>query len=74
MQELRTAASTLGLSEWQLNYISILVNEVCVAMAAAFLATLGKQAPGVIGLLPADDRVRLDADVSGQQVHCFRVC
>ena len=62
-RELRSAASALGQRDRLRNAISILVNDVRVAMAGAFLTAARRPSPGAAGPLTAADSARIDADV-----------
>ena len=62
-KELRSAASALGQRDRLRNAISILVNDVRVAMAGAFLTAARRPSSGAAGPLTAADSARIDADV-----------
>ena len=61
--DLRSAASAPGQRDRLRNAVSILVNDVRVAMAGAFLTATRRPSPGAAGPLSAADTSRIDADV-----------
>ena len=58
-----TAASAPGQRDRLRNAVSILVNDVRVAMAGAFLTSTRRPSPGTAGSLSAADAARIDAYV-----------
>ena len=63
LRDLRSAASAPGQRDRLRNAVSILVNDVRVAMAGAFLTATRRPSPGAAGPLLAADAARIDADV-----------
>ena len=62
-RDLRPAASAPGQRDLLGNAVSILVNDVRVAIAGAFLTATRRPSPGAAGPLPAADAARINADV-----------
>ena len=62
--DLRSAASAPGQRDRLRNAVSILVNDVRVAMAGAFLTVTRRPSPGAAGPLSAADTSRIDADAA----------
>ena len=62
-RDLRSAASALGQRDRLRNAVSVLVNDVRVAMAGAFLTATRRPSLGAAGPLSAEDAARIDADV-----------
>ena len=63
-RDLRPAASAPGQRDLLGNAVSILVNDVRVAIAGAFLTATRRLSPGAAGPLSAADAARIDGDWS----------